>query len=166
MNSDWRNGLIALAVLVVGIGGFFVYQNFFSGETPQENGEVAGETEDFSNTPDGTPESIDVRLNETQSVLGVRVNPVEVVEDSRCPADVECIQAGTVRVRALVTGRGQAEASEIMFELDTPMTVGDDTVTLIAVSPEPQSEGTISPENYLFTFMVVKGGALVEFNKG
>ena len=75
------------------------------------------------------------------------IRPTQVLEDSRCPIDVQCIQAGTVRVETtLSTGAQQ------VFKLNTPVTIGDQTITLIAVRPEKESKKTIKPTDYIFTF--------------
>lgn len=91
-----------------------------------------------------------------QEVSGLDVNilPTDIVEDSRCPYDVQCIQAGTVRVRATVTsGLG---TSTSIFALDTPFTTEAETITLIAVTPIKESGKTIANTDYRFTFKVTK----------
>lgn len=48
---------------------------------------------------------------------GLNVRPIEVLEDSRCPADVTCVWAGRLRLRASVSGevieliQGEASAA-------------------------------------------------------
>jgi hypothetical protein len=44
-----------------------------------------------------------VRLGETAMVSPARVTPIEVLEDSRCPAGVQCVWAGRVRIAARVS---------------------------------------------------------------
>jgi hypothetical protein len=86
--------------------------------------------------------------------LGVRITPTQVVEDSRCPNGVQCIQAGTVRVRAtLVSGLGTATP---VFVLDKPITTETEIVTLVAVSPVPTKDVTITNKDYVFTWKVTK----------
>lgn len=88
------------------------------------------------------------------SGLDVKILPLEVVEDSRCPYDVQCIQAGTVRVRTLVTS-GLGESTSILT-LGRALTTEVETVTLIAVTPTKESTKKISPQDYRFTFKVTK----------
>lgn len=40
---------------------------------------------------------------------GLRVRPLEVVEDSRCPQNARCVWAGRLRVRVNVEGVGERE---------------------------------------------------------
>lgn len=42
---------------------------------------------------------------------GLRVRPLEVVEDSRCPQNARCIWAGRLRVRVAVEGVGEREVT-------------------------------------------------------
>lgn len=58
------------------------------------------------NTASPTPQTT-VGLGERMALgHGVTVNPLAVLEDSRCPADVTCIQAGHLRVRVAVEQPG------------------------------------------------------------
>lgn len=110
-----------------------------------------------SGTTTGQPASgkamIETGLKEGASALNMTVTPLEVVEDSRCPRSVQCIQAGTVRVRVRVTsGIG---TSEQVIALGGTMTTEAESVTLTAVSPYPDLTD-ISPEDYRFTFEVAR----------
>jgi hypothetical protein len=166
MNTNIRTALIVIGLLVaaaIAAGAYFQFwaKDDVAAETP---GQVAGE-EDFSNVPDGMSETLDIKLNESDSAFGVNISPVAVEEDSRCPSDVQCIQAGTVRVRASVKARGETEAQTVVFELGTPMTIGLDQITLISVEPAPKEGAEIAQGDYVFTFSVVKGGGM-EYFKG
>lgn len=98
--------------------------------------------------------SIETKINDGASALGVRVVPLEVLEDSRCPADVVCIRAGTVRVRTtLQSGMGTAPQ---VFVLSQPVTTEAEIVTLTEVEPYPYSSRQLKPSDYTFTFTVKK----------
>jgi len=98
--------------------------------------------------------TIETRIDEGASALGVKVVPLEVLEDSRCPVDVECIWAGTVRLRTLLSsGLGEAEQ---VFELRMPITTEAETVTLVEVSPAPYAGRAILANDYRFTFEIAK----------
>jgi len=97
---------------------------------------------------------LEMGINQSASDLGVKIVPLEIVEDSRCPSDVQCIQAGTVRVRAqLISGLGTATQ---VFTLNIPITTEAETVTLVAVQPEKESTKTIGLKDYHFFFKIVK----------
>lgn len=169
MTNEWRNaGIgIGLLVLIAGGAGFHYWYTQKENTVPEELGQIAGESDDSTSIPDGTPVTKTVKLNETVRILGTKINPTQIVEDSRCPKDVQCIQAGTVHVGAVVTPRGGAEndAAPVLFELGVPMTVGLDQITLIEVSPTPAAGSSIAPTDYVFTFTVVKGAG-TEYIKG
>lgn len=111
--------------------------------------------ENTDSNNDGGVQRIETMIDQGASALGVKVVPLEVLEDSRCPIDAQCIQAGTVRIRALLTsGLGTAEQ---IFELGQAITTEAEAVTLIDVSPQPNStEPAIGPGEYRFTFVIEK----------
>ena len=78
-------------------------------------------------------------LNESGESQGVGVTIVKVLEDSRCPAQVQCIQAGTVRLEALVTT--DSGTGTLLLILGEPSTTETKLITLTGVSPESPVEG-------------------------
>lgn len=100
------------------------------------------------------PVSVQARLNQEVAVLGIRLTPLEVLEDSRCPQDVQCIQAGTVRLRVRIqSGLGTATQE---LRLDQPVTTEAERITLKAVLPLTKAGTPIARGDYIFTFEVVK----------
>ena len=98
--------------------------------------------------------ALETALNRGASGAEVTIVPLEVLEDSRCPVDVVCIQAGTVRLRArLSSGLGETEQ---IFELGQPITTEAEEVTLATVLPAPHTSVPIDPQSYRFYFSVVK----------
>jgi hypothetical protein len=96
--------------------------------------------------------TVQVGLNQKVTVNSLSFTPVEVIEDSRCPVGVMCIQAGTVRVRSTVLVSGSPSSSAV-FVLNTPQKIGNATVTLSEVLPIKRQE-SIPPADYRFTFIV------------
>lgn len=81
--------------------------------------------------PFSVPGTVGARLNEEVQIGDVRVKPLEVVEDNRCPEDVTCIVAGRIRLRVAVSGAG-----EPVMEIGQPVNVaGGQRLTLVAVAP-------------------------------
>ena len=90
------------------------------------------------------------KLGETVSVGGPRVTPLKVLEDSRCPARVQCVWAGQVRLSARIeTGRG-AETRELVS--GKPIPVADGSLTLVEVMPPRDKAAAPYPEDYRFGF--------------
>ena len=65
---------------------------------------------------------------------GLVVRPLEVIEDSRCPGNVQCIWAGRLRLRANVSG------SDVDLTLGEPAQTAHGSVLLAVVSPGPWAE--------------------------
>jgi uncharacterized protein YxeA len=92
------------------------------------------------------------QINGLAEILGVSINPKSVLEDSRCPIDVTCIQAGTVRIEALIDyGNGSLPQT---FTLGEALNTAVGEVTLVAVEPATDSATTLSPTDYVFYFKV------------
>jgi hypothetical protein len=87
---------------------------------------------------------------------GLQVRPIKVIEDSRCPAGVNCVWAGRLTVRARMNGPGWTQIRE--FELGVPQAVDQYRVTLIAAEPQKQAGAEIDPRAYRFTFDFQGGG--------
>lgn len=101
-----------------------------------------------------TKRVIKVGLDQSGSAFGVTITILEVLEDSRCPIDVQCIQAGTVRLRAtLESGLGTADQE---FKLNETITTEAEEITLTMVAPQSDSESQIESSEYVFTFEVTK----------
>lgn len=71
---------------------------------------------------------------------GLRVRPLEVVEDSRCPQNARCVWAGRLRVRVNVEGVGEREVILDEGAVETPR----GSFTMVAASPGPWTDW---PEN-------------------
>ena len=86
-------------------------------------------------------------LNEVATLDGLTVRPLAVIEDSRCPASVQCVWAGRVRISAEISGVGTRELT-----LGESTTVGGGTLSLVDVRPSKRTPGPIASRDYQFTF--------------
>ncbi len=91
-----------------------------------------------------------VPLGKAVEVGAVAVEPLRIIEDSRCPADVTCAWAGRLVIEAHIAAYGWAEI--VRLELDEPYTTHAVTLRLAAVKPDRASDAAIAPEDYRFTF--------------
>ena len=82
----------------------------------------------------------------------------EVVADSRCPKDVTCIWAGDVEVRVRIdSGNAAPHVATLHLNTAENETVsGEHRVTLIAVTPYPDSTQKIDPAAYRATVRVAR----------
>ena len=99
-------------------------------------------------------EGMPVAFGESVRVGNLVAVPRRVLEDSRCPDNVECIQAGRVVVSTQIDGPGWSETVPLV--LGEPYAVQGTTITLASVRPE-QYRPRRNPRNeYRFIY---EGGA-------
>jgi len=84
----------------------------------------------------------------------IRIRPLLVSEDSRCPSDVDCVQAGTVRVE-LETVSGMGTSTDTL-SLDSFLTTEAEMVTFMDAKPMASSQKEIPQNEYQLVFMVEK----------
>lgn len=90
----------------------------------------------------------------TESILfkGISITPLEVIEDSRCPIDVQCIQAGTVRIKIKLDD--SIILDEVVISLGKATTFQGVTISLVAVTPIKKSTTENTASDYQFTFEI------------
>ncbi len=94
---------------------------------------------------------VTVGLGERARIGAVALTPLRIEEDSRCPASVQCIQAGTVRVAVrLDDARGRSSA--VLTLNRSFRSRAGDWIVLSDVRPYPQRPGAIARSSYRFTF--------------
>lgn len=103
--------------------------------------------------PDVTSGTVTTYLGGNGTALTVTVAPQEIISDSRCPKEVDCIWAGTVSVRTVLST--PVSHGEHAMKLNVPQVFGQYTVTLTNVTPE-KTQDTIPVSSYRFTFEIVK----------
>ena len=100
--------------------------------------------------PSGMSGIVYARLGQTVAVDGPRVTPLAVIEDSRCPAGVQCVWAGRVRLSVrIATGAGTATRE---MTSGMPLQVADGALTLVEVSPQRSRDSAPSSADYRFGF--------------
>lgn len=102
------------------------------------------------------PDGSHVALGQKAYVDGPLVQPVEVIEDSRCPMNARCVWAGRVRVKMLWI-RGNGEKQPFEATLGEPVQLADGQLTLESVRPEKMTNVTIKPSDYRFSFRFAGG---------
>ena len=133
--------LILALVILIGIGIVFTAGKLLIAPPPQNP--TPTPTETITETAIITASPGVVIINN-----GTSIKPLEVIEDSRCAVDVQCIQAGTVRLKALIN------SAEQIVSLNVPVTVGQKTLTMTKVEPIKYANKQIAPADYRFTFEI------------
>ncbi len=160
-----KNTTIVIVIILLAVLGIIFYQNSahkdlnvnVSENSSGENTEGTSVTDTTGGTTIPTPTT-------PQAVTGVKIGEkytsgsftgtvTEVLEDSRCPKDVQCIQAGTVRVKVHATYGVLSQ--DVVLTLGVPYTVSGHSFTLTNVTPDKVSTQTIAPGDYRFTFSII-----------
>lgn len=82
----------------------------------------------------------------------ISVKLLRVTDDSRCPQDVQCIWAGTIKVEIeSVSGMG---TSTSILEIGKTLTTEAEAITFISATPYPKAGTTILPTEYAAVFDV------------
>jgi hypothetical protein len=94
----------------------------------------------------GTP----IALGESAWLGDAIVTPLAVVEDSRCPVDAQCVQAGKLTVSTRITSTHWQQT--VPLTLGEPHQVMNRSFLLAAVSPVQSAGQETPPGAYRFTF--------------
>lgn len=102
--------------------------------------------------------TVTLSINEQATFEYIQIRPMSIVEESRCPSDVNCIQAGRLVVSVdIVTPLSPNLGSAVRtLEVGTSITTDTERITLVAADPYPLSTRVTPPEMYEFTFLVEK----------
>lgn len=95
----------------------------------------------------GTPTA---GFGQVANVGPLKVRPLGLVEDSRCPIDVQCVWAGRLTIKAEIDGGAGVELAPLT--LDEPLDLGGISVTLISAEPGNIDGKDIKRSDYRFTF--------------
>lgn len=98
------------------------------------------------------------RLGERVYVDGPYVTPLTVLEDSRCPADVQCVWAGRLRITARVDLGAGSQVHELT--LGQPLHIADGNLELVEAAPPRRirkTEAAAPREDYRFGFRFMGG---------
>lgn len=146
--------LISVAVVAVGV---FVGLVLYGGQRtiPITLTEIPLDTSPpDTGTEFHTYGAVTMRLGEQVTFKDLTVRVISLEEDSRCPTGVQCIQAGTVRVKIeVVSAMG---TSTPILALGKSITTEAEIIMLTATTPHPARDVSITPSEYQFAFTVTK----------
>lgn len=94
-------------------------------------------------------------LGERVYVDGPAVTPLEVLEDSRCPGNVQCFWEGQLRLKVRVHLGARDELHELT--LGQPVHVADGNLELVEALPGPVANEPIKPASYRLGFRFMGG---------
>ena len=101
-------------------------------------------------------DKITLRVGQQKSAMGgdLKIKFVRVIEDSRCPKNVNCIWAGNAKVELKVTGRDGTTKTIVVNTMGN-LTNGPSAgkfdsyaINLVGLTPEPVAGRKLSPKSY------------------
>lgn len=95
-----------------------------------------------------------MRIGETTQFAGTKVTVVKLLEDSRCPAEVNCVWAGRVKISLAIVRDGGTNMRELGS--DTPIQALGGTLELLQTRPERRADRIIAPGDYRFTIRYMR----------
>jgi hypothetical protein len=99
----------------------------------------------------GTPTA---GFGQTAIIENLRIRPIKLLEDSRCPTAVQCVWAGRIVVRVEVEGGAGADVADL--PMGVPVGLGGVSLTLISTEPGKDSVNPIPLRSYRFTFTIAR----------
>ena len=111
-------------------------------------------------TAQRTEEKARIQVHREKRLPKSRMNIrfLELIEDSRCPTDTNCVWAGNAKIKIRVSKSGRSE--EITLDTNGPKqyatTQDGYSVKLVGLTPVPRSNIRINRNGYVATFEVIK----------
>ncbi len=107
-----------------------------------------------------TDSAIKVKVGKQKKFSRSKINVkfVSLVEDSRCPEDVQCVWAGNAKIKVFISrGNGAGET----FEMNTNLgargaTFGEYAINLTDLTPTPKSNVRLNKNSYTATFTIAR----------
>jgi hypothetical protein len=105
------------------------------------------------------PETMRVQINHEKrfSKSRLKIRFVELIEDSRCPTDANCVWAGNAKIKIKVSKNGRTH--ELTLDTNGPQQAANAegyAIKLIALTPAPRSNIRINRNGYVATFEAIK----------
>jgi len=106
-------------------------------------------------TPEEVVDTVEIKLGvgERQEIKTIEVTFLEVIEDSRCPKDVECVWAGQAKIKIRVKEKGKESIEkEIVFNASGKSLYVHKTETVVIkamrLSPYPETSLAVNKRVY------------------
>lgn len=92
-------------------------------------------------------------------IESAKVKLLEVLEDSRCPKNVDCVWAGEAKVRVEIYDNGTKRIEDIVINTraSEPLFINDGlAIHIRGLAPYPETSAKISPKDY---YLLVEASA-------
>jgi hypothetical protein len=100
------------------------------------------------------PTTGDVGVGETKLINGVKITLNAVLQDSRCPVDVVCIQGGAINTNVTLQSDTDRETLNMPSD-EVPHAFDSFKVSIVDINPPRISHQEVDPQAFRITFKVV-----------
>lgn len=102
-----------------------------------------------------TSSDLTLGVGQTGKFGNLQVTFNHFVQDSRCPIDVQCIQAGAVNINVTFAAGPHTETKNMPSD-EVPQKFDEYRISIVGVDPPARSTVQIPPSAYKITFRVTK----------
>lgn len=95
-----------------------------------------------------TDGATEVKIGQQADLGGPKVTVLRVLEDSRCPVDVNCVWAGRVKLSVRIELGSSTSIKELAS--NEPLQVADGMLELTGTKPAKSTQREIAPGDYRF----------------
>jgi hypothetical protein len=98
-----------------------------------------------------------VQIYHEANLSGVRVKFVDLMEDSRCPTDTQCIWAGNAKLKVQLSKNGKTKVVEMNTGME-PRAIRFEgyEIKITKLTPQPASNIRIRKDGYVASFSVIR----------
>ena len=93
-------------------------------------------------------------IGQSIMISGLRIRPLRVVEDSRCPANVQCVWAGRIIVDTEISGAASYQRHNLELGKPSRLATVPMMITLIGAEPGKMAGSEIPSDAYQLTYSV------------
>ncbi len=119
----------------------------------QQPSENTGSPSSGDTNPPAQPRLVTVSYQESKTIGQLTITPNAIIEDSRCPGNVNCIWAGQIIISVQLSSPNTPTQTYDM-ELGDSVTFGNYVIGFDDVRPYPNTESPIAPADYQFNFTI------------
>lgn len=97
----------------------------------------------------------EVSVGQSVFINGLKITLNQVVQDSRCPVDAQCIEAGAITANITLQSDNQTETRNFPSD-EVPYAFDSHRVSIEKIAPPRVSGSEPNPSSYMIRFRVVK----------
>ncbi|MES2225019.1 MAG: hypothetical protein V4478_03460 [Patescibacteria group bacterium] len=148
--------VIILIVLIIVLGVLLIVRKKEATVEAPATEQTADQSTDATGTATAGsrvkgPEEKTIAMGQAGIIAGITIRVNGLAQDSRCPSDVQCIQAGSVGVLTTVS-LGKVVTEHQFISNTGPFKFQGYDLELVKVTPVPTSKAKITFADYRLTF--------------